>query len=120
MLQGHHPFAYALGELIDNALRATNRNGSQGARITISLVAEAGKGLICVRDNGCGMTKRQLNEWAIMNLSLEDRGITVQEKDAGRGVQASRTDRFLTGDLSYFGVRPLTSTLILATSQVAE
>ncbi len=62
-------------------------------------------GLICVRDNGCGMTKRQLNEWAVMNLSLEDRGISVQEKDpAGRGAQATRTDRFLTGDLSYFGV----------------
>lgn len=104
-LQGHHPFAYALGELIDNALRATNANGSRGRRITISMMAEAGNGLICVRDNGCGMTKRQLNDWAIMNLSLEDRGITVEEKDpAGRGAQATRTDRFLTGDLSYFGV----------------
>ena len=64
-------------------------------------------GLICVRDNGCGMTKRQLNEWAIMNLSLEDRGIRVQEQEAGRGGQATRTDRFLTGDLSYFGVGQL-------------
>lgn len=112
-LQGHHPFAYALAELIDNSLRATRNvpHLEQLRTITISFVtrgpAGARKGLICVRDNGSGMSKEALNDWAVMNLSMEDRGQQPTEAEpAGRG-QPSLTGagNFLTGDLSYFGVR---------------
>lgn len=112
--QGHHPFAYALAELIDNSLRATRdvNRPDQPRTITISFVTRgppgACKGLICVRDNGSGMTKEALNEWAVMNLSMEDRGQQPTEAEpAGRG-QPSLTGagNFLTGDLSYFGVQP--------------
>ncbi|KAL0055144.1 hypothetical protein WJX82_007626 [Trebouxia sp. C0006] len=110
--QGHHPFAYALAELIDNALRATrivSRPG-QTRTITISFVtrgpANALKGLICVQDNGSGMTKQALNDWAIMNLSMEDRGQQpVEPEPAARGQPAvTAAGSFLTGELSYFGV----------------
>ena len=79
-VQGHHPFAYALAELIDNSLTATRNTAYPGQprNITISFVtkgtASALKGLICVQDNGSGMSKEALNEWAVMNLSMEDRG----------------------------------------------
>ena len=29
------------------------------------------KGLVCVQDNGSGMSKQELNDWAVMNLSME-------------------------------------------------
>ena len=112
-IQGHHPFAYALAELIDNSLRATRKvvRFDQPRTITISFVTcgsgGARKGLICVRDNGSGMSKEALNDWAVMNLSMEDRGQQPTEAEpAGRG-QPSLTGagNFLTGDLSYFGVR---------------
>jgi signal transduction histidine kinase len=55
--QGHHPFAFALAELIDNSLRATKANGSTPREITVSLVLDekGSSGLLCVQDNGSGM-----------------------------------------------------------------
>ena len=111
-VQGHHPFAYALAELIDNSLRATRDMTSPGQprTITISFVtggpASSRKGLICVRDNGSGMSKQALNDWAVMNLSMEDRGQKpVEAEPAARGQPATTAaGNFLTGDLSYFGV----------------
>ena len=108
MLQGHHPFAYALAELIDNSLRATRTatDDRNPRRITISFVTGRSGGLICVQDNGVGMTKQALNEWAVMNLSMEDRGQQpIEAEPAARG-QSSLTGagNFLTGNLSYFGV----------------
>lgn len=77
--QGHHPLAFALAELIDNALRATKANDAAGRRraITVSLATDerAGRGLVAVRDNGCGMGVSELGSWAVMNLSMEDRGL---------------------------------------------
>lgn len=84
--QGHHPFAFALAELIDNALRATKRNVDRPREIKISFVVGDGSrerggggdtvgGLVCVQDSGGGMSKRELNDWAVMNLSMEDRGL---------------------------------------------
>ena len=56
---------------------------------------------------GCGMGKRELSEWAVMNLSMEDRGAAPQEADCAHGpTQRNGPDRFLSGNLSYFGVRP--------------
>lgn len=56
-------------------------------------------GLLSVWDNGVGMTKQELNNWAVMNLSLEDRGLKPQESEGPGGV-----GRFLSGNLSFFGV----------------
>ncbi len=53
------------------------------------------------------MTKRELNDWAVMNLSMEDRGEQPQEPDVGHGpTQRNGPERFLSGNLSYFGVCP--------------
>ncbi len=91
--QGQHPFAFALAELIDNALRATKGNGERPRAITVSLVLgdtggrgdrAADAGLIAVRDNGCGMTTKELNDWAVMNLSMEDRGLLDGSQEKGQ------------------------------------
>lgn len=61
--QGHHPFAFALAELIDNSLRATKHNIDRPRLIRISLVVNdraPGGGLICVHDSGSGMVRRAL------------------------------------------------------------
>jgi len=52
------------------------------------------------------MTKQALNDWAIMNLSMEDRGQQPLEPEpAARGQPAvTAAGSFLTGELSYFGV----------------
>lgn len=73
-------------------------------------------GLISVFDNGCGMSTRELNEWAVMNLSMEDRGHApgggasggsgVGGGSGSGGSQVAAAERFLTGDLSFFGVGP--------------
>jgi hypothetical protein len=62
------------------------------------------------------MGKRELNEWAVMNLSMEDRGQQPREPDArGHGAtQRNGAERFLSGNLSYFGVRHLSSFWSLA------
>lgn len=63
--QGKAPVAFALSDLIDNALRATKGNAAAGRprRISVSLL-EGPRGMsICVADNGEGMTKRTLNSW---------------------------------------------------------
>ena len=72
----------------------------------LNSVSNPSNGLISVWDNGCGMTKRELNEWAVMNLSMEDRGAKPIEEAVQRGdKQAPGALRFLSGNLSYFGVR---------------
>jgi signal transduction histidine kinase len=102
--QGHHPLAFALSELIDNALSATKANGEsdrggsssssgtfeQASRkqrsITVSLLTSSSSdaGLICVSDNGCGMSPKELNQWAVMNLSMEDRGLLQEDQGTGK------------------------------------
>lgn len=49
-----------------------------------------------------GMAKEQLNQWAVMNLSMEDRGLRPVE---GGDRACVGVGRFLAGNLSYFGVR---------------
>ena len=100
-----HPFPYALAELIDNSLRAT-RGNTRARNIVVSLVAaHAGQpGLVSVWDNGCGMTMRQLGEWAVMNLTMEDRGAQPQEAERPRTTQSAACAKQLCSDLSYFGV----------------
>lgn len=112
LLQGRAPFPFALAELIDNSLRATIRGRPANREIRISFVLSSltspGGGLISVWDNGCGMTKRELNEWAVMNLSMEDRGARPAEEPVLRGEKTGPgAARFLSGNLSYFGVSRL-------------
>ena len=61
-----------------------------------------------MQDNGTGMEAKELAEWAVMNLSMEDRGAKPEEPTA----EQAGAGRFLTGALSYFGVGavPLFST----------
>ncbi|EFJ52379.1 hypothetical protein VOLCADRAFT_86759 [Volvox carteri f. nagariensis] len=111
--RGHHPFAFALAELIDNSLRATKAqlptdpsvaSAERPRMIVVSLVVnERGTaGLIRVQDNGRGMSSKELGEWAIMNLSMEDRGLLPS---AGQRIsEQAGGGRYLSGDLSFFGV----------------
>lgn len=57
--------AFALSDLIDNALRATKNNAANGRprRIAVSLLEGPNGMSICVSDNGEGMSKRTLNSW---------------------------------------------------------
>ena len=108
-MQGRAPFPYALAELIDNSLRATYRGRDTDRKIIVSFVLNSttnpSSGLVSVWDNGCGMTKKELNDWAVMNLSMEDRGSQPAELAVQRGdKQGAGASRFLTGNLSYFGV----------------
>lgn len=105
--QGRHPFVYALAEFIDNSLRATRQNAPTPRSVTVTLIVSGpnpstARGLVCISDNGCGMTKEELNDWAVMNYSMEERGAAPQEPDACRANAGA--GRFLTGDLSFFGV----------------
>ena len=83
--QGYHPLAFALAELIDNSLRATKGNMERPRSITVSLITDdkGSQGVICVSDNGSGMKTQELNNWAIMNLSMEDRGLLNTEEAKG-------------------------------------
>ena len=90
--QGHHPLAFALAELIDNSLRATKSNhqpiaaGSSRPRsITVSILLGGPQqgGLICVKDNGSGMSVQELNNWAVMNLAMEDKGLAPSSSGKG-------------------------------------
>lgn len=104
-----HPFPYAVAELIDNSLRATKGNRIS-RRIVVSLVARSvssmrpNTGYVSVWDNGCGMSMRQLNDWAVMNLTMEDRGQQPKEVAMARHEQGSAAAKQLHSDLSYFGV----------------
>ncbi|KAF8056436.1 SMCHD1 [Scenedesmus sp. PABB004] len=92
--QGHHPLAFALAELVDNALRATKGGGAAAPRrITVQLVTDArgGAGMVAVSDNGSGMTVAELNSWAVMNLSMEDRGLLPPTTDEPKGARAAAT-----------------------------
>ena len=139
--QGHHPFAFALAELIDNALRATKAVAAGAPRaITVSLVlpgdlaaaaggppGATGAGLICVRDNGAGMSKGELNQWAVMNLSMEDRGLAPGSPAMGGGGGSGSGSgsggsggRYLSGDISYFGVGSKNAAFFLGRSVKAR
>lgn len=103
-----HPFPYAVAELIDNSLRATRHNQNE-RNIVVTLISSCGgggesEGLVSVWDNGCGMSMRQLNEWAVMNLTMEDRGLQPQEIEVPRHAVGTAAARQLCSDLSYFGV----------------
>lgn len=41
----------------------------------------------CMQDNGRGMSPKELSQWAVMNLSMEDRGMMAPEGQ--RAVESS-------------------------------
>ena len=61
------------------------------------------------------MTKQELNSWAVMNLSMEDRGLKPQEAEDGPGL-----GRFLSGNLSYFGGKQSTDRWVATTPLMCQ
>ena len=118
--QGRAPFAFAVAELVDNALRAVRLNGGGGGgggriEITFATNASGTAGLVSVWDNGTGMGTSALADWAVMNLSVAERGVLAGGGGGSLPVAAPlppsppppgslAASRHLTGDLSYFGV----------------
>jgi hypothetical protein len=96
---------------LDHHAKPTHAHNSGRARaIVVSLVVDdaGSRGLVAVRDNGRGMTPRELNEWAVMNLSMEDRGLLPPAAggggSGGGAAPCAAGGRYLSGDISYFGV----------------
>jgi len=119
--QGRAPFAFAVAELVDNDLRATraaaaaaNTSTRRTIEITFATDAACTSGLVSVWDNGTGMSTASLADWAVMNLSVAERGVLGNEGGAAATAAAAvaahpapgtlAAARHLTGDLSFFGV----------------
>ncbi|XP_030843190.1 structural maintenance of chromosomes flexible hinge domain-containing protein 1-like [Strongylocentrotus purpuratus] len=102
--EGQNPLPFAIAELIDNSLAATVNNvGTQQIEIRLYLDETGDKSMVCVLDNGKGMTTTELNNWAIYRLSkfnrkrqrLNPENNSDEERDIPRS---------LNSDISYFGV----------------
>ncbi|XP_041817440.1 structural maintenance of chromosomes flexible hinge domain-containing protein 1 [Chelmon rostratus] len=103
--EGQNPLAYALAELIDNALSATAKNtGQRTIEIRMLFDETFGKPALIVLDNGCGMTSKQLNNWAVYRLSKFSRENSKFASKQEGYVQPDPVPRSLNSDISYFGV----------------
>ncbi|XP_028424672.1 structural maintenance of chromosomes flexible hinge domain-containing protein 1 isoform X1 [Perca flavescens] len=101
---GQKPLPYTLAELIDNSISATAKNtGVRMIEIRLMFDESLGKPAVIVLDNGCGMTSKQLNNWAVYKLSkfFRDNG-TFGSKQEGY-VRPDPVPRSLNSDISYFG-----------------
>ncbi|XP_040922027.1 structural maintenance of chromosomes flexible hinge domain-containing protein 1 isoform X2 [Toxotes jaculatrix] len=96
---------YTLAELIDNALSATAKNkGIRIIELRMLFDESLGKPAVIVLDNGCGMTSKQLNNWAVYRLSKFTReNNNFASKEEGY-VRPDPVPRSLNSDISYFGV----------------
>uniref|UniRef100_A0A8D0A6M4 Structural maintenance of chromosomes flexible hinge domain containing 1 n=1 Tax=Sander lucioperca TaxID=283035 RepID=A0A8D0A6M4_SANLU len=95
---GQKSLPYALAELIDNSISATAKNtGVRMIEIRMMFDETLGKPAVIVLDNGCGMTSKQLNNWAVYRLSKFSR------ENKGY-VRPDSVPRSLNSDISYFGV----------------
>lgn len=95
--EGQNPLPFAFAELVDNALAATADNvGPRKIEIRLMFDDTVGKAVVCVLDNGAGMTSKELNNWAIYRLSKFNR---QNERKI-----AADVPRSLNSDISYFGV----------------
>ncbi|XP_022088750.1 structural maintenance of chromosomes flexible hinge domain-containing protein 1-like [Acanthaster planci] len=107
---GQNPLPFAFAELIDNSLTATCDNlGPRTIELRLFLDESGDKSMICIIDNGKGMTSRQLNNWAIYRLSKfirkERRPKQTDDDDNRSNSPANEAvPRSLTSDISYFGV----------------
>uniref|UniRef100_A0A8C1EUT2 Structural maintenance of chromosomes flexible hinge domain containing 1 n=1 Tax=Cyprinus carpio carpio TaxID=630221 RepID=A0A8C1EUT2_CYPCA len=102
--EGQKALPYAFAELIDNALSATAKNTGI-RRIEIRLLFDESQGgpAVVVMDNGCGMTSKQLNNWAVYRLSKFIRENDMKREETGY-VRPDPVPRSLNSDISYFGV----------------
>ncbi|XP_031148737.1 structural maintenance of chromosomes flexible hinge domain-containing protein 1 isoform X3 [Sander lucioperca] len=102
---GQKSLPYALAELIDNSISATAKNtGVRMIEIRMMFDETLGKPAVIVLDNGCGMTSKQLNNWAVYRLSKFSReNSTFGSKQEGY-VRPDSVPRSLNSDISYFGV----------------
>ncbi|XP_078137302.1 structural maintenance of chromosomes flexible hinge domain-containing protein 1 isoform X2 [Sander vitreus] len=102
---GQKSLPYALAELIDNSISATAKNtGVRMIEIRMMFDETLGKPAVIVLDNGCGMTSKQLNNWAVYRLSKFSReNSTFGSKQDGY-VRPDSVPRSLNSDISYFGV----------------
>ncbi|XP_075936473.1 structural maintenance of chromosomes flexible hinge domain-containing protein 1 isoform X2 [Anarhichas minor] len=103
--EGQKSLPYALAELMDNSLSATAKNtGLRTIEIRMVFDETLGKPTVIVLDNGCGMTSKQLKNWAVYRLSKFSREkVTVGGKQEGY-VRPDPVPRSLNSDISYFGV----------------
>uniref|UniRef100_A0A673GZ20 Structural maintenance of chromosomes flexible hinge domain-containing protein 1-like n=1 Tax=Sinocyclocheilus rhinocerous TaxID=307959 RepID=A0A673GZ20_9TELE len=102
--EGQKALPYAFAELIDNALSATARNtGIRRIEIRLLFDESQGRPAVVVMDNGCGMTSKQLNNWAVYRLSKFIRENSIKSEETGY-VRPDPVPRSLNSDISYFGV----------------
>uniref|UniRef100_A0A3B4TXY3 Structural maintenance of chromosomes flexible hinge domain containing 1 n=1 Tax=Seriola dumerili TaxID=41447 RepID=A0A3B4TXY3_SERDU len=98
--EGQNSLPYAVAELIDNALSATaKKTGIRTIELRMLFDESLGKPAVIVLDNGCGMTSKQLNNWAVYRLSKFTR-----ENSSFGYVRPVPVPRSLNSDISYFGV----------------
>ncbi|XP_032407356.1 structural maintenance of chromosomes flexible hinge domain-containing protein 1-like [Xiphophorus hellerii] len=104
-IEGQKSLPCALAELVDNALSATAKN-TEVKSIEIRLIFNKtfGKPAVIVLDNGCGMTFKQLNNWAIYRLSKFTRENGTFESEGEGYVHPDHVPRSLNSDISFFGV----------------
>uniref|UniRef100_A0A8C9W890 Structural maintenance of chromosomes flexible hinge domain containing 1 n=1 Tax=Scleropages formosus TaxID=113540 RepID=A0A8C9W890_SCLFO len=103
--EGQKSLPYALAELIDNSLSATASNPDvRTIEIRLLFDESQGKPAVVVLDNGCGMTSKQLNNWAVYRLSKFTRENSTFRSDHADYVRPCPVPRSLNSDISYFGV----------------
>ncbi|KAK5600473.1 hypothetical protein CRENBAI_019729 [Crenichthys baileyi] len=103
--EGQKSLPCALAELVDNALSATAKNtGVRTIEIQLLFDRTFGKPAVVVLDNGCGMTSKQLNNWAVYRLSKFMRENSTFESERDAYVRPDPVPRSLNSDISYFGV----------------
>eukprot|EP00057_Strongylocentrotus_purpuratus_P003961 XP_003727734.1 PREDICTED: structural maintenance of chromosomes flexible hinge domain-containing protein 1 [Strongylocentrotus purpuratus] len=102
--EGQNPLPFAIAELIDNSLSATVKNvGPRNIEIRLYLEETGDKNMVCILDNGKGMTTRELNNWAIFRLSKFNR--KRQRLEQGNNSDGDRDiPKSLNSDISFFGV----------------
>ncbi|CAM9734177.1 unnamed protein product [Lampetra planeri] len=102
--EGQNPLPYAFAELIDNALAATAGNSAREIVVRLLFDETQGRPAVVVTDNGCGMTPRQLNNWAVYRLSKFTRH-DPDASDGGSGYKPPvEVTRSINSDISCFGV----------------
>ncbi|KAM4544117.1 structural maintenance of chromosomes flexible hinge domain-containing protein 1-like [Fundulus diaphanus] len=99
--EGQQGLSCALAELVDNSLSATAKN--EGVR-TIEIRLLFDKSAVIVLDNGCGMTSKQLNNWAVYRLSKFTRENSTFKSESEGYVRPDPVPHSLNSDISYFGV----------------
>ncbi|XP_063062611.1 structural maintenance of chromosomes flexible hinge domain-containing protein 1 [Engraulis encrasicolus] len=104
--EGQKSLPYAFAELIDNSLSATaKREGKRMIDIRLLFDEGQGKHAVAVIDNGCGMTSKQLNNWAVYRLSKFNRESSAPHHSDHAGyVRPDPVPRSLNSDISFFGV----------------